>query len=205
MHTPHQIAFSNAGVDPLASQKGFWNDVLGFGDFYYELAVQVAEACLSSRAANGGLVEMSALLGTLRARRSAHAPPISDDDIVRAVGKLKGLGQGFQIVSIGKKTFVQSVPREMTDDYGRIITLAEGTGFVRLGDCVAATGWPEERALENLEELLRQGLCMVDDGDPGGGRLYWFLSLLRDGGVGLGLGAVPRPAAVRGAAGAGTN
>ncbi len=29
------------GVDPLASSKGFWSEMLGVGDFYYELAVQV--------------------------------------------------------------------------------------------------------------------------------------------------------------------
>jgi hypothetical protein len=30
------------GVDPLASNKGFWAQLLGVGDFYYELAVQVS-------------------------------------------------------------------------------------------------------------------------------------------------------------------
>lgn len=29
------------GVDPLSSNKGFWVDVLGVGDFYYELAVSL--------------------------------------------------------------------------------------------------------------------------------------------------------------------
>jgi ESCRT-II complex subunit VPS22 len=32
---------ASIGVDPLASSKGFWSEMLGFGDFYYELAVQV--------------------------------------------------------------------------------------------------------------------------------------------------------------------
>ena len=32
---------SAAGVDPLASNKGFWAEMLGFGDFYYELGVQI--------------------------------------------------------------------------------------------------------------------------------------------------------------------
>lgn len=27
------------GVDPLSSNKGFWVNVLGVGDFYYELAI----------------------------------------------------------------------------------------------------------------------------------------------------------------------
>ena len=30
------------GVDPLSSNKGFWVDKLGVGDFYYELAVRIA-------------------------------------------------------------------------------------------------------------------------------------------------------------------
>jgi hypothetical protein len=38
---------SYAGVDPLASNKGFWGKLLGVGDFYYELAVQVGRSCLS--------------------------------------------------------------------------------------------------------------------------------------------------------------
>ena len=32
---------ASAGVDPLASSKGFWAELLGVGSFYYELAVQV--------------------------------------------------------------------------------------------------------------------------------------------------------------------
>ena len=32
---------ASIGVDPLASNKGMWAEVLGFGDFYYELGVQV--------------------------------------------------------------------------------------------------------------------------------------------------------------------
>ena len=28
---------ASIGVDPLASSKGFWSEMLGFGDFYYEL------------------------------------------------------------------------------------------------------------------------------------------------------------------------
>ena len=28
---------AKVGVDPLASYKGFWAELLGIGDFYYEL------------------------------------------------------------------------------------------------------------------------------------------------------------------------
>lgn len=36
---------ASIGVDPLSSGKGFWS-VLGIGDFYYELAVQIVEVCI---------------------------------------------------------------------------------------------------------------------------------------------------------------
>lgn len=39
----HEMCAS-VGVDPLASNKGFWAELLGFGDFYYELAVQIGAA-----------------------------------------------------------------------------------------------------------------------------------------------------------------
>lgn len=30
----------------LTAKKGFWAQMLGFGDFYYELGVQIVEVCL---------------------------------------------------------------------------------------------------------------------------------------------------------------
>ena len=37
------------GVDPLASNKGFWGEMLGLGDFYYELGVQAMDICMARR------------------------------------------------------------------------------------------------------------------------------------------------------------
>ena len=38
--------------------KGFWTQMLGIGDFYYELAVQIVDICFCTRADNGGLMGM---------------------------------------------------------------------------------------------------------------------------------------------------
>ena len=38
-----------------------------------------------------------------------------------------------------------------------------------------AAGWKRERAATALQELLKCGMAMIDDGDPAGGeRLYWL-------------------------------
>ena len=48
---------ASIGVDPLASSKGFWSEVLGVGDFYYELGVQIVEICMANNHKNGGQLE----------------------------------------------------------------------------------------------------------------------------------------------------
>ena len=59
---------ANVGVDPLASNKGMWAQLLGFGDFYYELGVQIVEACLATRAYNGGFMELGALRNAVQVK-----------------------------------------------------------------------------------------------------------------------------------------
>lgn len=49
------------GVDPLASGKGFWSEMLGVGDFYYELGVQIVEVCMAASHRTGGLMELGDL------------------------------------------------------------------------------------------------------------------------------------------------
>ena len=65
------------GVDPLASQRGFWAQVLGVGDFYYELGVQVVEVCLRTRASNGGIIEINELKARVTKMRGKKSQEIS--------------------------------------------------------------------------------------------------------------------------------
>ena len=65
---------SSIGVDPLASGKGFWSNMLDIGDFYYELGVQIVEVCMASAHKTGGLMELGELRQKLvRARFSKFA------------------------------------------------------------------------------------------------------------------------------------
>lgn len=84
------------GVDPLASGKGFWS-VLGIGDFYYELGVQVVEVCLALNHVTGGLMELDELRRRLIAARGQKAThqEITNDDILQATKKLKIFGNGY--------------------------------------------------------------------------------------------------------------
>lgn len=74
----------NVGVDPLASNKGFWAEMLGVGDFYYELGVQIAQVCIATREKNGGYIEMEKLKKELKVIRGSKAQAISEYVIANA-------------------------------------------------------------------------------------------------------------------------
>merc|ERR1711970_965414 len=61
---------ASVGVDPLASGKGFWSEMLGVGDFYYELGVQIVEICMAATPRNGGLMPLEELRERLNKVRS---------------------------------------------------------------------------------------------------------------------------------------
>ena len=76
-----QVMCAKIGVDPLASSKGFWAELLGVGAFYTELGVQIIDACVSTRAVNGGLIAVPALIQHVKRMRGSNALSISADDI----------------------------------------------------------------------------------------------------------------------------
>ena len=178
---------ANCGVDPLASNKGFWAEILGFGDFYYELGVQIVEACLATRPQNGGLCELDQLMTMVLARRGGAAQPVSEDDVLRAIDRLAVLGGGWRVMRVAGRRIVRSVPVELNPDQSEVIRLADAEGGVGGGGagCVSMSGlqsrdangpgWTAERARTALDELVKCGMAMIDDGDPSGGeRLFWL-------------------------------
>lgn len=171
---------ASIGVDPLSSGKGFWS-VLGIGDFYYELAVQIVEVCLSTNDKNGGLIGLDELRTRLiksRGQGKQHQD-ISQDDLLRAAQKLKILGSGFTIVPIGKgRHMVQSVPGELSMDHTAILQLLNNLNeaYASVTILKEKLNWQEQRAQKALDHMLKEGLCWIDLQNPIE-RLYYFPSL----------------------------
>eukprot|EP00054_Salpingoeca_dolichothecata_P017293 m.103279 g.103279 ORF g.103279 m.103279 type:complete len:245 (-) comp22396_c0_seq1:87-821(-) len=167
------------GVDPLASNKGFWAELLGVGDFYYELGVQIVEMCLASRAVNGGLADLSELRNLVLKRRGKSLQEISEDDMERAIKKLKILGNGFKVLKVGSRKLVQSVPTELSQDHSTVLGLAENHGFTSAAKIKKELGWKPERIQAALHQLVQDGMAWVDD-QAEEEREYWFPGLMRE-------------------------
>ncbi|KAL2748386.1 hypothetical protein V1477_003029 [Vespula maculifrons] len=171
---------ASIGVDPLASGKGFWS-VLGIGDFYYELAVQIVEVCMATNYKNGGLISLDELRTRLvqaRGRRKEHQE-ITNEDLLAASKKLKIFGNGFAIVPIGRgKHLVQSVPGELSMDHTAVLQQASLSGNAHVSRSMLENElrWERERAQKALDHMVKEGLAWLDEQGEHE-TLYWFPSL----------------------------
>ena len=186
------------GVDPLASKKGFWAEILGVGDFYFDLGVKIITISISTRATNGGILPIQDLVDRLTAQRERSAAAlkqrdpktaakikstkISDDDIEKAVEKLTVLGNGIKISKIGNRKALISVPLEFSQDQVRLLDFAAtlngaGTSPNKLSQ---EFGWSLERAEKACHELAAEGLAWWDKVS----NEFWFPSFI-SGGVNL--------------------
>ncbi|XP_063676180.1 vacuolar-sorting protein SNF8-like [Bolinopsis microptera] len=168
-----QVMCSKIGVDPLASSKGFWAQLLGVGDFYYELGVQIVEVCLATRPINGGIITMEDLVARLGKSSGKTRKDVQPDDVSRAIGKLAVLGDGFKIVKAGKQSLVQSVPGELTMDHTTALDVASQSGGSLTISSLEKMGWPELRINQTIDSLMDQGMIWIDEVDSS----YWVPAL----------------------------
>ncbi|KAJ1880173.1 ESCRT II complex subunit Dot2 [Coemansia sp. RSA 1722] len=151
------------GVDPLASRKGYMGEILGVGDFYCELGIQIIDICVATRTMNGGLIDIEELRERLVRKRVRGSEPIIEDDIRRAISQLKALKGGYKIVQFGNRKMVQSVAREMNLDQSKVLTLAQHSCKFNLEDARVAFGWDVDRILACIDDMLRSGIIWIDD------------------------------------------
>ncbi len=180
------------GVDPLSSGKGFWAEVLGVGQDFYEIGVQTLHVCLATRDTNGGILQLSQLqhyLQTLGKKKSMFKGKlnsmnlVSEDDIRRAIVLLKPLGNYLRLVQVGEQTMLISVPLEFSSDLTDILDIAhKNNGNLTVQVLETQLNWACVRIEHALQLLQRQGIAWLDAGSPTNEDIYWFpairLSLL---------------------------
>lgn len=175
-----------AGVDPLRSSSGFWVKLLGVGDYYYELAIQIVEVFLSTNHKNGGIMSIEELHQRVLASRNVSqnanlrsTDSITKEDILEAIKKLKVLGSNIREVPTKDNSYViHATPAELNSSHVDIAQLAHSTnGYVSHPILREKLDWSHERISKSLDELIMEGMIWTDEQGPGGETLYWFPGL----------------------------
>lgn len=163
------------GVDPLASGKGFWSEMLGVGTFYYELGIQAIEVCIATRPVNGGIISIRDLHARLLRTRNKYGQDISLEDIRTSINKLKLLGTGMAVLGSGDNAIVQSVPGELSMDHTMVLEFAQKNGArASVVSVMKGLSWQQERASKVLEHLVGEGMAWIDCQPSPQHPTYWF-------------------------------
>ena len=175
-----------AGVDPLRSSSNFLAKLLGVGDYYYELAIQIVEIFLSTNHKNGGIMSIEELHQRLLASRNVSTnanlkstDSITKADILEAIKKLKVLGSNIREVPTRDKSYViHATPAELNSSHVDITQLAHSNkGYVSRSILKENLKWSDERISKSLDELIMEGMIWIDDRGTGCETLYWFPGL----------------------------
>lgn len=175
-----------AGVDPLRSSSNFLAKLLGVGDYYYELAIQIVEVFLSTNHKNGGIMSIEELHQRLLASRNVSSnanlksiDSITKADILEAIKKLKVLGSNIREVPTRDKSYViHATPAELNSSHVDITQLAHfNKGYVSHSALKEKLNWSDERINKSLDELIMEGMIWIDGQGPRGETLYWFPGL----------------------------
>lgn len=168
-----QLMCAATGVDPLRSSANFWVKLLGVGDFYYELAIQIVEIFLSTSNLNGGVLSIEELHSRVMASRGGD--PITKEDILEAIKKLKVLGSNIREVQTNNSYLIHATPAELNSDHIDITRLAHSSnGRVSQSLVRDQLNWSDERTMKAIEELIMEGMVWVDSQGPDNETLYWF-------------------------------
>lgn len=169
-------------MDPLSTSKGVWS-VLGMGDFYFELSIQIVEICLAVAETTGGMMEISELKERLqKTRRQKKQQEITTEDVLLATKKLKIFGNSFQVHALGKNRFIiQSIPGELSLQETKALTIAanQEKGAITESLLINELNWTETRAKQAIDKLISEGLVWID-AQAENELTYYFPSLFPD-------------------------
>ncbi|KAF1948052.1 vacuolar-sorting protein SNF8 [Clathrospora elynae] len=151
-----------------------WAQLLGGSvhDFYFNLGVLIVEECRSTRSENGGLISVSDLAVRIsHSQRIGGSIEVSDDDIKRAVDSLAPLGSCFSIMTIGHRSLIRSVPKELNTDQSTVLEAIQVLGYVTVSMLQLNLNWARPRAHAVVEDLMADSLVWVDA--QAGENEYW--------------------------------
>lgn len=103
---------------------------------------------------------------------------------MQAVKKLQALDNSFSVIpnpkvvqsKKGTVFYINSVPRELEMNVHDILDAAGHAGHITLEQLAARPTWTMRRAELALQAMIKDGTCLIDDGDQRGIRMFWFPS-----------------------------
>lgn len=165
------------GIDPLVMSS---SDVqVDQDEKYNQLAVRIIELCKLTKSINGGIVLVDDLLTLINNDSWLSADlrlQFTSDDILKALTRLKSLGDELQLLTIGHRKYIKSTAQEISADQTTILSTADLLGYVTVGLLRDNFTWKTVRCRTNLNDLVSQGVLWIDTQGKDRETKYWITS-----------------------------
>ncbi|KAJ1502377.1 Vacuolar protein sorting-associated protein SNF8, partial [Coelomomyces lativittatus] len=109
---------ASIGVDPFTYSKGIWNEMLGVGDYFYQLGLRLIEYCLTHGGTTtgggeggGGFFVLTELCDQLKT---------DETDLRKAIHLLQPLGMGYRLLDVLNEPCLVTLPKEFNMDVNRV-------------------------------------------------------------------------------------
>lgn len=167
------IAF---GIDPLVVSSSITGEQNNNIERLNQLCVKMIDLCAQTRRINGGIISVSDLIDLINSdtwvNNDLHLN-FTEKDIFQALDHLKVLSDELQLIKIGKRHYIKSVPQEINLDQKMIIEASDIMGYVTVSMLRDNFKWSKIRCQTAINELISNGILWVDQGGSGHRTKYW--------------------------------
>lgn len=156
------------GIDPLVVASSI-NDADNSGKNKSErnnqLCIKMIELCSITRPINGGIVSINELLKLINSDTwVSHDLQITfnENDIIESLNHLKIIGDELNLISIGKKKYIKTIPQELNSDELRVLETVDLLGYVSVSLLRDNFNWKKLRCQNIIDDLVTNGILWVD-------------------------------------------
>ncbi|AWU76586.1 uncharacterized protein C5L36_0C05170 [Pichia kudriavzevii] len=143
-----------------------------------QLCLKMIELCTETRPINGGIITVDDLVELINedswVNKDLHMK-FTSKDVLEACSHLKIMGGELQLIQIGKRNYIKSIPQELDVDQSTIIDTANILGYVSISILRDNFGWKSSRCRSTIDEMISYGILWVDK-EPGHETKYWAAS-----------------------------
>lgn len=164
------------GIDPLVVASSIVGEENNNTERLNQLCLKIIDSCSRTRTINGGIISIEDLLDIINSdtwvNQDLHLN-FEQKDIFEALEHLNVLGNELQIIKIGKKEFIKSIPQEINLDQKKTLEAADILGYVTISILKDNFNWKRIRCQSVIDELVSNGILWVDKSTKGHSTKYW--------------------------------
>lgn len=164
------------GIDPLVVASSVIGEENNSTERLNQLCLKVIDSCSKTRTINGGIISVEDLLDLINSdtwvNQDLHLN-FKQEDIFEALEHLKILGNELQVIKIGKKEYIKSIPQEINLDQKMALEAADILGYVTITILKDNFNWKRIRCQSVIDELVSNGILWVDKPSQEHGTKYW--------------------------------